>query len=109
MLILEDISELNQSNKILIKSIKQPGYIKKNNINNEEQKLLQLFLQNKAKQKIEYYDKKISEMKQKYDMDFSTFQKKIYLKPVEVDFEEWNDFVLWGGYVKAYKYWAQFC
>lgn len=75
----------------------------------DEQKVLQWFVHNKAEQKINYYDKKIAEMKQKYNMDFSAFQNKIYLRATEVDLEEWNDFVLWGGYVKAYKYWEQFC
>lgn len=77
-------------------------------LNKDEQIILQGFLHNKAEQKIGYYDKKIAEMKQKYDMDFSTFQNKIYLRAAEIDLEEWNDFVLWGCYVKVHRYWAQF-
>ncbi|MCO5383322.1 MAG: hypothetical protein NHB15_15605 [Methanosarcina barkeri] len=75
----------------------------------DEQVVLQWFVHNKAEQKIDYYDKKITEMKQKYDMDFSTFENKIHLRASETDFEEWDDFVLWGSYVKAYRYWEQFC
>ncbi|MDD4522066.1 MAG: hypothetical protein PHW84_03905 [Methanosarcina sp.] len=74
-----------------------------------ERKVLRGFVRNKAEQKIDYYDKKMAEMKQKYDMDYSAFQNKICLMAAEVDLEEWNDFVLWGSYVKAYRYWAQFC
>lgn len=77
-------------------------------LNKDEQIILQGFLHNKAEQKIGYYDKKMAEMKQKYDMDFSTFQNKIYLRAAEIDLEEWNDFVLWGCYVKVHRYWAQF-
>ncbi|RXA17274.1 hypothetical protein EQO05_12660 [Methanosarcina sp. MSH10X1] len=75
----------------------------------EEQKILQGFLHSKAEQKIDYYNRRIAEMKSKYDMDFSSFQNRIYLRTTEVELEEWNDFVLWGSYVKAYRYWAQFC
>jgi hypothetical protein len=75
----------------------------------DEQKVLQGFVRNKAEQKIDYYDKKITEMKQKYDMDFSAFENKICLMTAEVDLEEWNDFALWGSYVKAYRFWVQFC
>ncbi len=83
--------------------------IAKVSIYRDEQKILKGFVHNKAEQKINYYNKKIAEMKKKYNMDFLAFQNKIYLGEVEVDLEGWNDFVLWGGYVKAYKYWAQFC
>lgn len=75
----------------------------------DEQVVLQWFVHSKAEQKIDYYDKKITEMKQKYDMDFSTFENRIHLRASEADFEEWDDFVLWGSYVKAYRYWEQFC
>jgi len=78
-------------------------------LNKDEKKILQGFVHNKAEQKTNYYDKKIAEMKQKYDMEYSAFQNKIYLRAAEIDLEEWNDFVLWGSYVKAHRYWAQFC
>jgi hypothetical protein len=75
----------------------------------DEQKILQGFVHSKAEQKIDYYNKRIAEMKQKYGMDFLAFQNKIYLNATEIELGEWNDFVLWGSYVKAQRYWAQFC
>lgn len=96
--------------------VKMPGKLiepidsmAKISLNKEEQKILQGFLHNKAEQKISYYDKKIAEMKQNYGMDFSIFQNKIHSRAAEIDLEELNDFVLWGRYVKARRYWAQFC
>lgn len=96
--------------------VKMPGKLlepidnmAKISLNKEEQKILKGFVHYKAEQKINYYDKKMTEMEQKYDMDFSAFQNKIYLRAAEMDLEEWNDFVLWGSYVKAHRYWAQFC
>jgi alpha-N-acetylglucosamine transferase len=73
-----------------------------------EKQVLQLLIHNKAEQKTAYYTRKISEMKQKYNMDFLTFENRIVLKVERVDFEELNDFILWGNYVKAYRYWEQY-
>jgi antitoxin component YwqK of YwqJK toxin-antitoxin module len=109
VVILGDIVEYGHYVKVLGKLLEPIDSMAKVSLYKEEQKVLQEFVHNKAEQKTEYYDKKIAEMKQKYDMDFSAFQKKIYLSPEEVNFEEWDDFVLWGSYVKAYLYWAQFC
>lgn len=75
----------------------------------DERKIIQGFVQSKAEQKTQYYNSRMAEMKQKYDMDFPAFQNRICLGAAEIDLEEWNDFVLWGSYVKAYRYWAQFC
>ena len=74
----------------------------------DEQEVLHWLLQSQAEQKINYYGKKIAEMKQKYDMDLSAFENRVYLGAVEEDFEELDDFTLWEGYVKAYKYWKQY-
>jgi len=74
----------------------------------DEQEVLRWLLQNQAEQKIHYYGKKIDEMKQKYDMDFSSFENRVYVGAVEEEFEELDDFTLWEGYVKAYKYWKQY-
>lgn len=74
----------------------------------DEQEVLKWLVHNQAEQKIHYYDKKIAEMKQKYDMDFSAFEKRVCLGAVEEGFEELDDFTLWEGYVKAYKYWKQY-
>ncbi|MFY9201370.1 MAG: hypothetical protein ACOX7X_10565 [Methanosarcina flavescens] len=75
----------------------------------DEQEILHGFVRSKAEQKIEYYSNRITEMNQKYGMDYQAFQNRVYLRAAEIDLEEWNDLVLWGGYVKAYRYWAQFC
>ena len=109
MVILGDIIEYGQYIQIPGKLLEPVNNMDKVSLYQDEQKVLKGFVHDTAEQKIKYYDKKIAEMKQKYDMDFSTFQNKIYLKAAEVDLEEWNDFVLWGSYIKAYRYWAQFC
>jgi hypothetical protein len=109
VVILGDIFEYGQYVKMPGKFLEPIDSLAKVSLYKEEQKVLQEFVHNKAEQKTSYYLKKISEMKQKYEMDFPAFQNKIYLRSAEVGFEEWNDFVLWGGYVKAYGYWAQFC
>ena len=41
-------------------------------------------------------------------MDFSAFENRVYLGAVEKYFKELDDFTLWEGYVKAYKYWKQY-
>ncbi|MGB9941235.1 hypothetical protein [Methanosarcina sp.] len=109
MVILGDSVEYGRYVKVPGKFPESINGVAKVGLSKDEQKVLQGFVHNKAEQKIDYYDRKIAEMKQKYDMDFPAFQNKIYLGAKEVDFEEWNDFVLWGSYVKAYRYWAQFC
>lgn len=78
-------------------------------INKDEQEILYWLLHNKAEQKIVSYGKKITELERKYGMDFSAFEKRIHLRETEGNFEEWNDFILWGSYIKAYCYWQQFC
>jgi hypothetical protein len=109
VVILGEIFEYGKYIKVHGKLLEPIDGMSKVSMYKDEKKVLQGFVHNKAEQKIAYYDKKIAEMKQKYDMDFSAFQNKIYLRAAAVDLEEWNDFVLWGGYVKAYQYWAQFC
>ena len=106
---LGDIVEYGQHVKVSGKFLESLDSMAKASLYKEEQKILQGFVHSKAEIKTDYYDKKLAEMKQKYDMDFSAFQNKIYLRAGEIDLEEWNDFVLWGGYLKAYRYWAQFC
>lgn len=106
---MEDIVEYGQQIQIPGKLLDPVTVTDNVNIYPDEQKILKGFVHDKAEQKINYYEKKITEMKQKYNMDFSTFQNKIYLKAVKVGLEEWNDFILWGNYIKAYRYWAQFC
>jgi hypothetical protein len=109
VVILGDIVEYSQSIKISGKLLEPIDSMAKISIYQEEQKVLQGFVHNKAEIKTDYYGKKIVAMKQKYKMDFSAFQNKLYLRAGEIDLEEWNDFVLWRSYLKAYRYWAQFC
>lgn len=104
-----DIVEYGQYIQIHEKLLEPVNDMDKASLYQDEQKVLKGFVHDRAEQKINYYNKKITEMKQKYDMDFSTFQNKIYLEAAEVDLEELNDFILWGSYIKAYRYWAQFC
>ena len=75
----------------------------------DENEVLYWLVHNRAKQKIDYYDKKISEMEKKYKMNFYAFENIIHSRRKEENFEEWNDFILWAGYLKACRYWKQFC
>jgi len=74
----------------------------------DEQEALKGLVHNQAEQKIDYYDKKVAEMEQKYGMDFSAFEKRIHSRVGEEDFEEWDDFIIWESYVTASRYWEQF-
>ena len=74
----------------------------------DEQEALQRLVHDQAEQKIDNYGKKIAEMEQKYKMEFSTFEKNINARIGEENFEEWDDFIIWESYVKAYRYWKQF-
>jgi hypothetical protein len=90
-------------------SFKSANKTLKKGLYKDENEVLYCFVHKKAKEKTDYYNKKISEMETKYKTDFFTFENRIYLKVREKNLEEWNDFILWGGYVKAYRYWKQFC
>ncbi len=94
--------------KVPRKIFEHNSEIVKTGMYKDEQEVLQWLLQNQAEQKIHYYGEKIDEMKQKYEMDFSAFENRVYLGAVEEDFKELDDFTLWEGYVKAYKYWKQY-
>jgi hypothetical protein len=74
----------------------------------DEQETLQHLVHDQAEQKKDYYGKKITEMEQKYMMDFCAFKIKINSRIVAENFEEWDDFIIWESYVKAYRYWEQF-
>jgi len=74
----------------------------------DEQEALQRLVHDQAEQKISKYSKKMAEMEQKYGMDFSAFEKRIHSRAGEEDFEEWDDFIFWESYIKAYRYWEKF-
>jgi len=98
-----------KKNKRVPRKIFEPiSKMVKTGLYKDEQEVLQRLVHDKAEQKINYYNKKIAEMKQKYEMDFSAFESRICLGTGEEDFEEWDDFTLWEGYVKAYRYWKQY-
>jgi hypothetical protein len=94
--------------KVPIKMFEPKSNVVKTGLYKDEQEVLQCLLHNQAEQKINYYSKKIAQMKQKYDMDFSAFENRICLEAGGDDFEKWDDFTLWEGYVKAHKYWEQY-
>jgi hypothetical protein len=94
--------------KVPIKMFEPKSNVVKTGLYKDEQEVLQCLLHNQAEQKINYYSKKIAQMKQKYDMDFSAFENRISLGAGGDDFEEWDDFTLWEGYVKAHQYWKQY-
>ena len=102
------LGDVSKHTKVPRRIFEPKSKIVKTGLYKDEQEVLQWLLQNQAKQKIHYYDKKIAEMKQKYDMDFSAFENRVCLGAVEEDFEELDDFTLWEGYVKAYRYWKQY-
>ncbi len=94
--------------RVPIKIFEPKSNIVKTGLYKDEQEVLQCLLRNQAEQKINYYSKKIAEMKQKYNMDFSAFENRVCLGAGDEDFEEWGDFTLWEGYVKAHRYWEQY-
>jgi len=71
-----------------------------------EQEAIASLVQDQAKSKIEQYSKKIKQFEKKYKMDFSDFETRIKAASEE-DFEEWDDYILWESYVKAYQYWSK--
>lgn len=58
---------------------------------------------NKVLTKVEYYHSKCKLMEEKYKMDFDSFNKKINGNKIKENFSEWDDFILWEGYILAYK------
>ena len=72
----------------------------------DEQEAISSLVHDQAKNKLEQYHKKIENMENKYHMDFSDFETKIKAASEE-NFEEWDDYILWESYVKAYQYWSK--
>lgn len=63
-------------------------------------------LLDKALSKAEYYWSRCKEFEEKYDMDFSSFKKKIEETKNEI-FTEWDDLVVWEGYELGHKEWEK--
>jgi hypothetical protein len=65
-------------------------------------------IREQAKNKIFYYEKKISELKRKYKVDFREFKRIIEGRKDEEVFEEWDDFIQWESlYEEALRYWTE--
>ena len=54
--------------------------------------------------KVEYYQSRCKEMEEKYKMNFNSFKKKINNNKKEI-FSDWDNFILWEGYMLGYKEW----
>ncbi|MCR4344595.1 MAG: hypothetical protein NUV44_07500 [Candidatus Scalindua sp.] len=61
-------------------------------------------LLDKALSKAEYYHSRCNEMEEKYGMEFSSFKKKIDEAKNE-KFSDWDDFILWEGYMLGSEEW----
>ena len=61
-------------------------------------------LTDKALTKAEYYLSKSKNMEERYGISFNDFKKKVEESKKE-DFKEWDDLILWEGYVLGYKEW----
>jgi protein-arginine kinase activator protein McsA len=105
VVVLDDAIEYVKVSKKVFEPISD---MVKAGIYKDEQEALQHLVHAQSEQKIEHYGKKITEMEQKYGMDFSTFEKKIHSRIGEEDFEQLDDFIFLESYVKAYRYWEQF-
>ena len=64
-------------------------------------------IREQARNKIWYYEGKISELKRKYKVDFLEFKRIVEGRKDEEVFEEWDDFIQWESYEEALRYWAE--
>ena len=72
----------------------------------DEKDALVGIIREQARNKIWYYEGKISELKGKYKVDFPEFKRIIEGRKDEEVFEEWDDFIQWESYEEALKYWT---
>lgn len=72
----------------------------------DEQEAISALVHDQAKYKLEQYSKKLKEMENKYGVVFSDFENRIKTS-IDENFEEWDDYILWESYVKAYQYWSK--
>jgi len=73
----------------------------------DEKDALVGIIREQARNKIQYYGEKISEMARKYKVDFQGFKKIIEGRKDEEVFEEWDDFIQWESYEEALRYWTE--
>ncbi len=70
-----------------------------------DQEIMNL-LMDKAFTTAEYYHSKCKSFEEKYGMGFDTFKKKVETAQEEV-FPEWDDMLVWEGFVLAYDEWKK--
>ena len=73
----------------------------------DEKDALVGIIREQARNKIQFYGEKISEMERKYKVDFQGFKKIIEGRKDEEVFEEWDDFIQWESYEEALRYWTE--
>jgi hypothetical protein len=73
----------------------------------DEKDALRGIIREQAKNKIQFYRKKISGMERKYKVDFQGFKRIIEGRKDEEVFEEWDDFIQWESYEEALRYWTE--
>ncbi|MFQ5901616.1 MAG: hypothetical protein ACE5IH_08680 [Thermodesulfobacteriota bacterium] len=88
--------------KTVLKEIKirLPGDI----IETVSNKEIIAMLLDKALNKAEYYHSRCKEMEERYGMKFASFKKKVD-EATKEKFSDWDDFILWEGYVLGYEEW----
>ncbi|CAD6491575.1 MAG: hypothetical protein CHKLHMKO_00160 [Candidatus Argoarchaeum ethanivorans] len=72
----------------------------------DEKDALVGIIREQARNKIWYYEGKISELERKYKVDFLEFKRIIEERKDEEVFEEWDDFIRWESYEEALRYWT---
>ena len=73
----------------------------------DEKDALVGIIREQARNKIQFYGEKISEMERKYKVDFQGFKNIIEGRKDEEVFEEWDDFIQWESYEEALRYWTE--
>jgi len=73
----------------------------------DEKDALAGIIREQARNKIWYYEGKISKLKGKYRVDFLEFKRIIEERKDEEVFEEWDDFIQWQSYEEALRYWTE--
>ncbi len=70
-----------------------------------KKEIIELLL-NKALNKTEYYQSKSQEMEEKYGTVFDEFKKQVDGSEKE-KFAEWDNLILWEGYILGYQEWKK--
>ena len=73
----------------------------------DEKEALTGIIREQARNKIQYYGGKVSELERKYSVDFREFKKIIEGRENEEVFEEWDDFIQWESYEEVLRYWTE--